>query len=168
MSDSDYNFEEYDGYITRGEAKTVARQEVAKTLADISQFSSQAAAGVQHAIEEVATQLPDFKERMPQMRQVVAEEPVLANAISQAEANPSLQTYLPGLYKLTYRLSQSPSQPDSTPTQHEHPESARPRGFTEETIFQGTEASKRVSLSPKNRKNLIADLEAKGVLDLEF
>ncbi len=166
MTDYDYSSDFDADYVTRGEAKTVARQEVAKTLADISQFSSQAAAGVQHAIEEVASKHADFKERIPQMQAVLKEEPVLADAISQAESNPNLQNYLDPLYKLAYRLSQSPSQPDSTPTQHE-PESARPSGLSEESIFAGTQASKQISLSPSNRKQLIASLEERGVLDVE-
>lgn len=141
---------------------------MAKTLADISQFSSQAAAGVQHAIEEVASKHADFKERMPQMQAVLKEEPVLKDAISQAESNPALQNYLAPLYNLAYRLSQSPNQPDSAPTQHERPESPRPSGLSEESIFAGTQASKEINLSRENRKKLISSLEERGVLDVEF
>jgi hypothetical protein len=102
------------------------------------------------------------------MQAVLREEPVLADAITQAEANPNLQNYLAPLYKLAYRLSQGPAQSGSGPSQSERPESSRPSALTEETIFAGTEASKSVNLSPQNRKNLIVSLEEKGILDVEF
>jgi hypothetical protein len=163
MSDDFYNYED-DTFLTRREV----REEVTKTLSAIAQYSAQTTAGVQHAIEEVSNKHADFKERMPQMQAVLKEEPVLADAISQAESNPNLQNYLPPLYNLTYRLSKSPAQSGSESTPSERLESPRPSALTEETIFQGTEASKRISLSPENRKNLIASLEEKGILDVEF
>ena len=149
-------------------SRSDVRQEVGKALADIAQYSAQQTAGVQHALEEVASEIPDFTHRMPQMRRVVAEEKVLADAITQAEGNPALQTYLPGLYKIAYKLSKSQEASGSEPAQSERPESSRPTGLTEENIFAGTEASKRVNLSPINRKSLIASLEEKGILDVEF
>jgi hypothetical protein len=166
---SDYSSEELNDLFQTEPALTRAdvREEVTKTLSAIAQYSAQTTAGVAHAVEEVSAQLPDFKERMPRMQAVLKEEQVLADAISQAESNPNLQNYLPPLYKLAYRLSQSPAQSGSESTQSE-PESPRPSSLTEETIFAGTEASKRVNLSPQNRRNLIADLEARGILDVEF
>src|SRR5215475_13561983 len=101
-NDSDGLFQTAEPALTRNDVP----QEVGKALADISQYAAQTSAGVTHAIEEVSSQLPDFKERMPQMQAVLQEEPVLADAIRQAENNPSLQTYLAPLYKLTYRVSQ--------------------------------------------------------------
>jgi len=144
------------------------RAEVSRTLSDIAQYSAQTTAGVQHAIAEVSSKHSDFKERMPQMQALLKEEPVLANAISQAESNPNLQNYLAPLYSLTYKLSQSSAQSGSESTSGEPPESPRPSGLTEESIFAGTEASKSVNLSPQNRKNLIASLEEHGVLDVPF
>ena len=165
-----YSNNDLDGIFQTEPALTRAdvREEVTKTLSAIAQYSAQTTAGVEHAIAEVTAQIPNFKERMPQMQAVLKEEPVLADAISQAASNPNLQNYLPPLYKLAYRLSQSPAQSGTESTPSERLESTRPSALTEETIFAGTEASKSVNLSPQNRKNLIADLEAKGVLDVEF
>jgi len=164
----DYNNEfnnlfETEPQLTRADV----RDEVTRSLSAIAQYSAQTTAGVQHAIEEVASKHADFKERMPQMQAVLREEPVLADAITAAENNPNLQNYLAPLYSLTYKLSQSPAQSglESTSSQRESP---RPSGLTEETIFAGTEASKSINLSPQNRKNLITSLESKGILDVEF
>jgi hypothetical protein len=166
----DYSNNDLDGLFQTEPALTRAdiREEVTKTLSAIAQYSAQTTAGVQHAVEEVAAQLPDFKEHMPRMQAVLKEEQVLADAISQAESNPNLQNYLAPLYKLTYRLSQSPAQSGSDSQPNERQESTRPSALTEETIFAGTEASKRINLSPQNRKNLIASLEQRGILDVEF
>ncbi len=168
MSD-DYNDPNFDNLFQTEPTLSRAdvRLEVQRTLADIAQYSAQTTAGVQHAVQEVVSQLPDFKERMPQMQAILREEKVLADAISQAESNPNLQSYLPPLYKLTYRLSKSPAQSGSESSSERH-ESSRPSGLTEETIFASTEASKSVNLSPRNRKSLIASLEEKGILDVEF
>ena len=142
------------------------RQEVAKTLADISLYQSQQAAGVQHALEETASQLPDFRQQMPQMRGVLAETPVLRDAISHAESNPALQTLLPDLYRIAYRLSKSQSQDGSE--QSGGPESPTPGGFSEEQIFMGTQSSKNIDLSAEKRQSLITELEKKGILDVGF
>lgn len=111
----DENFDEiFRPTLSRDDVRTEVRSEVQRTLADIAQYSAQTTAGVQHAVQEVVSQLPDFKERMPRMQAVLKEEPVLADAISQAESNPNLQNYLAPLYKLTIgsvrvRLSPAPS-----------------------------------------------------------
>jgi len=145
------------------------RAEVMKTLADVAQNSAQTTAGIEHAIEEAASQIPDFKERMPQMQAVLREEKVLGDAVAMAESNPHLQSYLTPLYKLTYRLTESqghPSQKDSAPT--ERPQSPRLSGLDDEAMYAGALASQRVNLSAENRKQLIQQLENAGVLDVEF
>jgi hypothetical protein len=165
----DYN-NDFDGMFQTEPTLTRSdvRQEVQKTLADIAQYSAQTTAGVAHAIKEVSSEFPDFEARMPQMRTVCAEEPVLGDAISLAENNPAAQSYLRPLYKLAYRLTQAPAQRSEHSERHSQSESPRPSGLTEESIFAGTEASKSVSLSAQNRKSLIASLEEKGILDVEF
>jgi len=164
----DYN-SDFDNLLNAEPALTRAdvRQEVGKALADIAQYSAQTQAGVQHAVEEVSTQLPDFRGRISAMQQVLRDEPVLRDAIQQAEANPSLQTYLTDLYRITYKLSsQAPGQKDSAAT--ERPESPRPSGFSDEVMYEGALASQRFNLSAENRKRLIQQLENAGVLDVEF
>jgi hypothetical protein len=58
----DYN-NDFDGMFQTEPTLTRSdvRQEVQRTLADIAQYSAQTTAGVQHAVQEVVSQLPDFK-----------------------------------------------------------------------------------------------------------
>jgi hypothetical protein len=173
----DYSSSDYD-YVTRGEARQEARREFAQALADAAKVSGEATAGRQRAIEEVSKEIPGFKEfvnspqQMATLQTVLKENPVLGDAIAWAETTPSLQDRLPGLYKITFRLGQAQQtqQPSHSQTEQfgARPESPRPSGFTEESIYSATEASKRVTLSPENRKRLISDLEERGVLDVEF
>lgn len=168
---SDYDYNDDNEFLTRGQA----RQELSQALADIAKYNTEAAAGVQRAIDEVAKELPDFRrfvsepQNVATLKSVLAEYPALASAIQTAEATPELQgKYLAQFYKMTYRLGQTQPPSYSRTEQTERPESPRPGNLSEENIYASTEASKRVNLSAENRKNLIAELEAKGILDVEF
>jgi hypothetical protein len=134
----DGNTNDEDNYVTVGQARRELRSEVAKALADISQFSAQVEGGRAHAIEECANKYSDFRERMPQMQAVLAEEKVLRDAISQAENNPDLQSYLGGLYSLAYKLSKAPSQPNA-PTQRVESHRPSPTHLTDSKSQQPQE-----------------------------
>jgi hypothetical protein len=174
---SNDEFEQYDSYATKGEAKTLARQAIGEYLNEVSRTADEAAAGRARAIEEVSKDIPDFKrfasENAANLRSVLESEPVLRDAVVWAETNPALQGEgrLSGLYKIAYRLAQVPNKPGSgaqSMRSELRPESPRPGNLSEESLYAAAEASKRLSLTAENRKKLISDLESKGVLDFEF
>lgn len=168
MSNDSETFDDLfeNNYVSRSEAQRLAREEVQKTLRDISTFNAQAVAGQQAAIHEVSSVHPDFTSQRDRMLATLQELPLLRDAISAAEANPSLAPTLPQLYEIVYRAAQASTAAATGPSSLETTE--RPSDLDEEAMYQGALASQRVDLSPENRKSLMSELERKGVLDVQF
>jgi hypothetical protein len=149
------------------------RQEVSQVLQDISEFSTKAAAGRQRALEQVSKQYPDFQRLAgspDEVRRLFEQEPLLAQAVVSAENNPNLADTLPQLYSISYKVWKAggAGRPVYASRTSEESPVETPRLMNEETIFESTEASKRVDLSPENRKSLIDQLEERGILDVAF
>lgn len=156
------------GYVSRSEAKNLARDAVQQTLSDIQIFGAQAQAGVQNAVREITARHPDFEQRRSRMLATLQEVPLLKEAISAAENNPQLSSTLPSLYEITYRASQAPADNTAAASEPSKLETGRPSDLGDDAMYLGALASQRVNLSPENRKSLISELEQKGVLDIEF
>lgn len=174
---SDYEQNEFDslfddsGFVSRSEAKQLATDTVQKTLRDISTLNAQAIAGQQAAIREVSALHPDFEQRRSQMLAVLQEIPLLRDAVASAETNPQLSQALPQIYEVVYRASQAPTQSNTaTASTASEPSKLESQDdlSDESTQYRAALASQRVDLSPQNRKALIAELEKRGVGDIEF
>lgn len=156
------------GFVSRSEAKKLAREEFQKILTDVNTFSAQAQAGVSNAIREVTDRHPDWEQQRPRMLATLQEIPLLKDAISAAENNPQLAATLPAMYDILWRASQAPSGSNATASAASQ-ESGGPSDLSDEgTQYQAALASQRVDLSPGNRKALIAELEGRGVREIEF
>jgi hypothetical protein len=168
-SDFDSIFED-SGYVSRSEAKKLARDEVQKTLSDINTFGAQAQAGVQNAIREITARHPDFEQQRSRMLATLDEVPLLKDAIGAAEANPQLAPTLPAMYEILWRASQAPAGSNTTAiSATSEPSKLESQDLSDEsTQYRAALASQRVDLSPENRKVLIAELEKRGVGDIEF
>jgi hypothetical protein len=141
------------------------RSEVVGVLQDISMSSAQTQAGIDSAVRELRSRHPDFDEQRPAMLRVLEQLPVLKDAVSAAETNPSLANTLVQMYELTYLAAQGA--PSSTPSEPKL-ESQSSDLASEDTQYRAALASQRVDLSPANRKALIIELEKRGVGDIEF
>lgn len=178
MANNDYNVgEDFDsifedsGSVSRSEAKKLVREEFQKVLADVNTFSAQAQAGQQAAIREVTVAHPDFEGRRSRMLAVLQEIPLLRDAVASAESNPQLSNALPQIYEAVYKASFAPADNTAAPASEPNRgnRSASDTDLSDEgTQYQAALASQRVDLSPANRKVLIAELERKGVGDIEF
>jgi len=166
----DYSNENFDDIFEPRLTRADVRDEASKLLRDIDLFNRQAIAGQQAAIREVTVAHPDFEQKRSQMLERLAELPLLRDAIGAAEANPSLAPSLPALYEIAYRVAQAPANNTATAAASEPSkvESERPSSLDEDAMYAGALASQKISLSPENRKALLSELEAKGVLDIEF
>ncbi len=154
------------GSVSRSEAKKLVREEFQKILTDVNTFSAQAQAGVSTAIREISDRHPDFEQQRPQMLATLGELPLLRDAIGAAEANPQLSPTLPQMYEILYRASATAG---STAAASEPWKPGSQDDLSDEnTQYQAALASQRVDLSPGNRKALIAELERKGVGNIEF
>ena len=170
MPDDSYN--EFDdllsdsGYVSRTEARKLIAEGVSKTLRDIGTFGAQAQAGITNAIHELKAAHPDFEERRPQMLAVLEQIPLLRDAVASAESNPQLSPALPQIYEVVYRASRATESNAgaSEPSKLESQSDLSDEG----TQYRAALASQRVNLSPENRKALIAELEKRGVGDIEF
>lgn len=164
-SESGENFDDiFSPKLTRADV----RDEVSKTLRDISTFNAQAVASQQYAMRELSAKHPDFEQRRPRMLATLEEIPLLRDAIGAAEANPQLAPTLPSLYEIAYRASQTPSDSNAAASEPSLETTQRPSNLDEDAMYQGALASQRVDLSPENRKSLLSELERKGVLDISF
>lgn len=158
-------------FVSRTEAKRLAREEVSKTLRDISTFTAQAQAGVTNAIREVKAAHPDFEERRNRMLGVLEQIPLLRDAVASAESNPQLSSALPQIYEAIYKASFAPADHTTAPASEPNLEgqSASETDLSDEgTQYQAALASSHVNLGPENRKQIIASLEEHGVLDVPF
>lgn len=166
MSDDSYSNEFNDLFETEPRlTRADVRSEVERTLRDVAAFNSQAVAGQQNAIREVSAKHPDFEERRSQMLAVLQQIPLLRDAVASAESNPQLAPTLPQIYEAVYKASFAPS--DSTAASKPNLESQTDLS-DESAQYRAALASQRVDLSPQNRKTLIAELEKRGVGDIEF
>jgi hypothetical protein len=157
------------GFVSRSEAKKLARDAVQQTLSDIQIFGAQAQAGVQNAIREVTATHPDFEQKRPRMLAVLEQIPLLRDAVASAENNPTLAPSLPQIYEVVYRAAQAPADSNASATSEPSKlETGRPSDLSEDAMYAGALASQRISLSPENRKSIISNLERRGVLDVEF
>ena len=170
----DYNDDNFDNLLEAEPRLTRAdvRDEVSKVLQNINTFSAQAAAGVSNAIREVSAKHPDFEQQRPRMLALLEQIPLLRDAVSSAESNPQLSPALSQMYEVTYLASKA-STASTAAASSEPPKSGvsemRPSDLSDEgTQYQAALASQRVDLSPANRKVIIAELERKGVGDIEF
>lgn len=172
---SDYNSNEdfdsmFDASVSRSEAKKLVREEFQKILTDVNTFSAQAQAGVSNAIRELQAAHPDFEARRPRMLAVLEQIPLLRDAVGSAEGNPQLSSALPQIYEAVYKASFAPADNTAAPAseQKENQTASETDLSSENVQYQAALASQRVDLSPENRKTLIAELERKGVGDIEF
>ena len=158
------------GFVSRTEAKQLARDAVQKTLRDIATFNAQAQAGQQAAVREVTVAHPDFEQRRSRMLAVLQEIPLLRDAVASAESNPQLSSALPQMYEVVYRASQAPAGSNATASTASEPSKLETQDdlSDEGTQYRAALASQRVDLSPENRKALIAELEKRGVGDIAF
>ena len=169
-NDFDSLFDDGDS-VSRSEAKKLVREEFQKVLADVNTFSAQAQAGQQAAIREVIVAHPDFEQRRSRMLAVLQEIPLLRDAVASAESNPQLSNALPQIYEAVYKASFAPADNTAAPASEQNlgNQGASETDLSDEgTQYQAALASQRVDLSPSNRKVLIAELERKGVGDIEF
>jgi hypothetical protein len=155
--------------------KNIQAQLSAETTLRVLDSAKAAERGKQAAIAEVAKSNPGFDgfHNSPAYKDVLADHPTLAEAISTAEDNPAYQTdYLPDLYLMALDCAvgkgaqpqAQPQRPQFQPLRSE----LTPSAFTEETFFEATQLSKKADLSSDKRKALIAALEARGILDTQF
>lgn len=171
MPNDDYSYAdlvEDQNYVSRGEAKKLARDEFQKILTDVNTFSAQARAGVSNAIREVTAWHPDFEERRPQMMAVLQEIPLLRDALNSAEQNPQLSGSLPEMYECLYKASYGPAKSTDTAPSSEQAKATANDLSSEGVQYSAALASQKVDLSPANRKALIVELEKRGVGDIEF
>ena len=167
---NDYNNEFNDLFETEPRlTRADVRSEVERTLRDVAAFNSQAVAGQQNAIREVSAKHPDFEERRSQMLAVLQQIPLLRDAVASAESNPQLAPTLPQIYEAVYKASFAPSDSTAASGPNLESQSASETDLSDEsTQYRAALASQRVDLSPQNRKTLIAELEKRGVGDIEF
>lgn len=130
-----------------------------------------------NAQQEVTGQLPDFHQvsSSQQYRDVLADLPDLKQAIEFAESNPAMSHKLPGFYRTAYWAAKGRMTPDLVQQAARQAQTAtvpttptRPAMQTS-TMTPPQQQSARPSMQTSaGRKQLIAEAEAKGVLDRLF
>lgn len=171
MPDYEQDGENFDAIFNPPLTRDDVRREVTKVLTDINTFGLQAQAGVNAAVQELRAKHPDFEAQRPRMLRTLEQIPLLKQAVASAESNPQLSGALPEMYETIYQASHGPA--GSTAAAPIEPstegQSASETDFSSEDVqHRAALASQRVDLSPGNRKALIAELEKRGVGDIEF
>jgi len=153
--------------------KNVQAELAAETTLQVLNSAKAAEQGKKAAVLAVSETIPGFDRLYgsEEWTEALKSRPKLAEAIESAESTLGLQDNLQDFYRVGFdvylarqaRQGQSPQrQPQRLRTEN------TPSGLTEQEIFSGTEQSKRVDLSSKNRRALIEQLESSGVADVEF
>jgi hypothetical protein len=154
--------------------RNVQAELAAETTLQVLSGAAQAEQGRQAAMEEVSRTYPHFEvfRETDSYREILNEHKALARAIAMAESNVSVQQDLPELYKLVADCAKADQAYDPGYRHAPHLQEIRgeftPGSLAEENVFRATQEAKRADLSSRNRKALIAELEASGAADLEF
>lgn len=136
--------------------------------------------GRQEALESVSSEIPSFKDflKSDEYSKTLDESPALKRAIQASETNPQYQQDLPELYKLAYKANLANKTPELV-RGSQTPQTPTPRmpstgatGMRAPLVVPdtvgGRAPAKPALNSSEGRKALMRELEAKGVLDLQF
>jgi len=125
------------------------------------------------AVEAVATDIPDFRtfRASNSYNEVLESEPLLREAINQAENNLGFSNNLPGLYRLAYFASQGRRVPElvknaAVPTSAPQPQTRTT--VPAATMTPPPPAAAPDLRTPEGRQAIIREAEAKGIADIKF
>jgi hypothetical protein len=126
----------------------------------------------EQAIRATESDVKDFRTfyGSPEYRAALDSNPELKGAIEFAESDLRNQSRLPGLYKLTYQVSQGMRLPEMLRAQAQQPSlTAQPERTTTPSSTPSLPPPVQTAPNSKvDRKALIAQMEAQGILDRRF